>query len=49
VEFMLEAEHLAYYDEQSGTWIVEPITHTVYVGPSSCREDLLSAQFGVCE
>jgi len=49
VELILEAKHLAYYDEQSVNWIVEPITYTVYVGPSSYREDLLSAQFRVCE
>ena len=48
VELTLEAKHLAYYDEQSVNWIVEPITYTVYVGPSSCREDLLSAKFSVC-
>ena len=48
VEFQLEAKHLAYYDEQSVNWIVEPITYTVYVGPSSNNEDLLSAQFKVC-
>ena len=48
VELILEAKHLAYFDEQSANWIVEPITYTVHVGPSSCREDLLSAQFRVC-
>jgi beta-glucosidase len=48
VEFILEAKHLAYYDEHSIGWIVEPITYTVYVGPSSRKEDLLSAQFRIC-
>lgn len=49
VEFTLQAKHLAYYGEQRRSWIVEPITYTIHVGPSSCGEDLLSAQFKVCE
>jgi len=49
VGFILEARHLAYYDEQSVNWIVEPITHTVYVGPSSRKDDLLSARFKICQ
>ena len=47
VEFMLAARQMAYYDEQCNDWIVEPITCTVYVGPSSRKEDLLSAQFHI--
>jgi beta-glucosidase len=47
VVFALTAAQLAYYDEQRASWIVEPITHTVYVGPSSRTEDLLSAQFRI--
>jgi len=48
IEFVIKVEDLAYYDEQLNKWIVEPIAYTVYVGPSSRREDLLSAQFRVC-
>ena len=47
IEFVLKAKELAYYNEQLSEWIVEPIAYTVYVGPSSRREDLLSAQFRV--
>ncbi len=45
VDFSLAARQLAYYDEQQARWIVEPLTHTVYVGPSSKAEDLLSTKF----
>ena len=47
VEFALAARQLAYYDEQRSSWIVEPITYTVYVGSSSRTEDLLSVQFQI--
>ena len=47
VEFALAAQDLAYYDAQQSIWIVEPITYTVYVGPSSRNEDLLSAKFHI--
>jgi beta-glucosidase len=47
VEFALAARDLAYYDEQRSIWIVEPITYTVYVGPSSRNEELLSAKFHI--
>jgi beta-glucosidase len=47
VEFALAARQLAYYDEERTGWIVEPITCTVYAGPSSREEDLLSAQFHI--
>jgi beta-glucosidase len=47
VEFALAARDLAYYDEQHSIWIVEPITYTVYLGPSSRNEDLLSAKFHI--
>ncbi|MDR9459605.1 MAG: glycoside hydrolase family 3 C-terminal domain-containing protein, partial [Dehalococcoidia bacterium] len=47
VEFALAARDLAYYDEQHSIWIVEPITYTVYVGPSSRNEELLSATFHI--
>ena len=45
--FVLPVKHLAYYDEEHSSWIVEPITYTVYVGSSSRMEDLLSVQFRV--
>jgi len=47
VTFVLPVKQLAYYDEQHSSWIVEPITYTVYVGSSSRREDLLSVQFRI--
>jgi beta-glucosidase len=48
IEFAIRIEDLAYYDEQLDKWTVEPITYTVYIGPSSRKEDLLSTQFRVC-
>ncbi len=47
VVFALPARRLAYYDEQRANWVIEPITYTVYVGPSSRAQELLSAQFSV--
>ncbi|MCX5991307.1 MAG: glycoside hydrolase family 3 C-terminal domain-containing protein [Chloroflexi bacterium] len=47
VDFLLAAKQTAYYDEQQGKWIVEPLTHTVYAGPSSRTEDLLSVKFRI--
>jgi beta-glucosidase len=47
--FTLAARQLAYYREQSASWILEPITYTVYVGPSSRTEELLSVQFSIRE
>ncbi len=47
VDFLLAASQLAYYDEQQAKWIVEPLTYTVYAGPSSRMEDLLSAKFRI--
>lgn len=47
VNFVLMAKQLAYYDEQQGDWIVEPLTYTVYVGPSSRTEELLSVKFRI--
>jgi len=47
IEFVIKVEDLAYYDEQLNKWIVEPIAYIIYIGPSSRREDLLSAQFRV--
>jgi beta-glucosidase len=46
-EFALAARDLACYDEQHSIWIVEPITYTVYVGPSSRNDKLLSAKFHI--
>lgn len=45
VDFTLAAEQLAYYNEQQGEWNVEPLTYTIYVGPSSRKDDGLSARF----
>jgi beta-glucosidase len=47
VDFLVAAKQLAYYDEQQGKWIVEPLAYTVYVGPSSKIEDLLSVKFRI--
>jgi beta-glucosidase len=47
VNFVLMAKQLAYYDEQKGDWIVEPLTYTVYVGPSSRTQELLSVKFRI--
>jgi beta-glucosidase len=47
VDFLLTAKQLAYYDEQQGKWIVEPLTYSVYTGPSSRIEDLLSVKFRI--
>jgi beta-glucosidase len=47
VDFSLAARHLAYYNEQQAKWIVEPLTYTVYVGPSSRTEDLFSTKFRI--
>ena len=46
VFFDLAAEDLAFYDVEIGDWEVEPISYTVYVGPSS-RDLRLSATFAV--
>lgn len=40
VSFSVKAPDLAYYDEGSGSWVVEEGEYTVYVGPSSRSEDL---------
>jgi beta-glucosidase len=47
VDFLVTAKQLAYYDEQQGKWIVEPLTYSVYAGPSSRTEDLLSVKFRI--
>jgi beta-glucosidase len=40
VSLEVKAEDLAYYDVDSGDWVVEEIDYTAYVGPSSRQEDL---------
>ena len=48
VSLKIEAEDLAYYDVDSGDWVVEETEYTAYVGPSSRQEDLgLSAAFEI--
>jgi beta-glucosidase len=47
VDFSLAARQLAYYDEQQAKWIVEALTYSVYAGPSSRAEDLLSTKFRI--
>jgi len=47
LDFLLTAKQLAYYDEQQGKWIVEPLTYSVYAGPSSRTEELLSSKFRI--
>jgi beta-glucosidase len=47
VDFLLAAKQLAYYDEQQTKWIVEALTCSVYAGPSSRMEDLLSTKFRI--
>jgi hypothetical protein len=47
VDFLLAAKQLAYYDEKQSKWIVEPLTYSVYAGPSSKKEDLLSVKFSI--
>ena len=43
----LKADDLAYYNSDKKEWIIEPIEYIVYIGPSSKKEDLLSASFRV--
>ena len=45
IEIPLPAQRLAYYDETCNGWVVEPGTYRVYLGPSSRRQDLLTAHF----
>ncbi len=49
VKFNLKSEDLAYYDVKKKSWMIEPITYKVYVGPSSYSEDLLMSYFQVGE
>jgi beta-glucosidase len=43
----LKAEDLAYYNSDKKEWIIEPIEYLVNVGPSSKKEDCLSASFKI--
>jgi beta-glucosidase len=47
VTFDLPAWHLATYDVDEGSWVVEKINYKVFVGPSSRESDLLSARFRI--
>ena len=47
VNLTLKANELAYYNIEKKTWIVEKIEYTIYVGPSSRKEDLLTAIFKI--
>lgn len=47
VNLELRARDLAYYNVESGEWVVEPIEYVVYAGPSSRQEDLLSDAFKI--
>jgi len=47
VTFELPADHLAYYDVQQATWVVESIRYRIFVGPSSKESDLLTADFRI--
>jgi beta-glucosidase len=43
----LDAKDLAWYDPSAKRWVVEPMTYTVLVGPSSRNDDLLRGRFTV--
>jgi len=47
VKFDLKAQDLAFYNEITRSWEVEPIKYIVYVGPSSNPAELLSAEFEI--
>lgn len=47
VNLSVPVSDLAYWDEIENTWIVEPITYTVFVGKSSNKADLLGVDFRV--
>jgi beta-glucosidase len=49
VALPLRVKDLAYYDTASKGWIVERAVHTVLLGPSSRRSDLLEARFEVVD
>jgi beta-glucosidase len=47
VNLELNAKDLAFYNVKTATWEVEPIRYEIYVGPSSNKKDLLSAEFEI--
>jgi beta-glucosidase len=47
VNLTLKAMELAYYSVEKKAWIVEKIEYTIYVGPSSRKEDLLTIIFKI--
>ena len=47
VNLELNAKDLAFYNVETATWEVEPIRYEIYVGPSSNKKDLLSAEFEI--
>jgi len=48
VKLELKAQDLAFYNEITNSWEVEPTKYEVYVGPSSNHADLLRAEFEIC-
>ncbi|MFX1499809.1 MAG: beta-glucosidase [Promethearchaeota archaeon] len=40
-------KNLAWYNPESKSWEIEKIDYTLYIGPSSKKEDLLSTQFNL--
>jgi len=47
VDFSLKLEDLAWYNEDKGDWEVEKMNYTLFVGPSSDEEELLSGGFTI--
>jgi len=47
LEFELPIQNLAYYDEASSAWAVEPGVYALHIGSSSAEKDLLTAKFKV--
>jgi beta-glucosidase len=49
VPLRVAAKDLAWYDSQTKTWKIEPMTYGIFVGPSSRRADLLATSVTVTE
>ena len=49
VDIEVRAKDLAFYNEESASWEVEPIRYEVYVGPSSNQADLMSTEFEISD
>jgi beta-glucosidase len=47
VEFSIPVQQLAYFDDTSAKWLVEPMMYHVFIGPSSVEKELLKAPFTV--